>query len=534
MPRAADVIAKRLAKAGCRHAFGIPGGEVLTILDALAEAGIRFTLVKHENAGGFMAEGTYHATGAPGVLLATIGPGIANTVNVAANALQDRVPLIIISGCVDPANAMTFTHQVCDHRAIMAPVVKAGFTAVDGAIEAMIEKAVAVATDDPPGPVHIDLPIAVAASHQAPRHYPRRAPNALTQPAAGPALESARTMLAAAERPLVMAGLEALVHGREAAAARFCKSRGIPLLTTYKAKGILPEDDALALGGHGLSPLSDRHMLPMLEQADLIIGAGYDPIEMRDGWCNPWDPAKVIEFRAVANDHFVHHARYTFLCDVAAGLEALGRDIEPRPVWTGGEPQAVRAALDDAFKGPGRWGPHAVFRTLREAVPRETVATADSGAHRILLSQIWPCFSPRTLLQSTGFCTMGCAVPIAGGYKLARPDAPVIAFVGDAGLEMVLGELATLRDLHAPILICVLVDESLALIERKQRAMGYGNTGVDFGRTDFVAVANALGGHGVTIADPEDLALEAQAALTRETFTILACAIGRKAYEGAF
>ncbi|MEO1018575.1 MAG: thiamine pyrophosphate-dependent enzyme, partial [Pseudomonadota bacterium] len=488
----------------------------------------------HENAGGFMAEGTYHATGAPGILLATIGPGIANAVNVAANALQDRVPLIVISGCVDASTAMTYTHQVCDHRAMMAPVVRAGFTAVDGAIEETIDKAIAIATDSPPGPVHIDLPIAVAAAEQPARSYPPRAANAALMPAPGPELDAARAMLAAAERPLVIAGMDVLFQRSEAAVARFCRDRRIPLLTTYKAKGILPEDYPLALGGHGLSPLSDRYLMPLIEQADLVISAGYDPIEMRDGWRNPWDPAKVVEFRAVANDHYVHQAKHTFLCDVGAGLDALGLDVAVKPVWSNGEPDAVRAALADAFAGGEGWGPHMAFRTLREALPRETVATADSGAHRILLSQIWPCFAPRTLLQSTAFCTMGCAVPIAIGYKQASPQTPVIAFVGDAGLEMILGELATLRDLRLPVLICVLVDESLALIERKQRAMGYDNTGVDFGLTDFAAVAEAVGGHGVAISDAATLAAEAAAALGRDTFTVLACHIGRKAYEGAF
>ena len=98
MNRAADIIAKKLYDAGCRHAFGIPGGEVLTMMDALERAGLNFQLVKHENSGGFMAEGTHHATGAPGVLLATIGPGVVNAINVVTNAWQDQVPMIFLTG----------------------------------------------------------------------------------------------------------------------------------------------------------------------------------------------------------------------------------------------------------------------------------------------------------------------------------------------------------------------------------------------------------------------------------------------------
>jgi acetolactate synthase-1/2/3 large subunit len=124
MPTAAEILADRLAAAGCRHAFGVPGGEVLTVMDALARAGVAFHLVRHENAGAFMAEGTWHATGAPGIVLATIGPGLANAMNAALNALQDQVPLIVLSGGMDPAAAETYTHQVTDQVALMAPVVK--------------------------------------------------------------------------------------------------------------------------------------------------------------------------------------------------------------------------------------------------------------------------------------------------------------------------------------------------------------------------------------------------------------------------
>ncbi|MBL4750226.1 MAG: thiamine pyrophosphate-binding protein, partial [Amylibacter sp.] len=126
--RAADFLAERLYQAGCRHAFGMPGGEVLTLIDALRKAGIKFTLVKHENCAGFMAEGVYHRTGAPGILVATLGPGAMNGINSVANAYQDRVPLIVLSGCVDEDEALTYTHQVMDHRSVFTSITKATFT----------------------------------------------------------------------------------------------------------------------------------------------------------------------------------------------------------------------------------------------------------------------------------------------------------------------------------------------------------------------------------------------------------------------
>ncbi|KGM89411.1 Thiamine pyrophosphate enzyme, N-terminal TPP binding domain protein, partial [Roseovarius mucosus DSM 17069] len=160
--RAADYLARRLYEAGCRHAFGMPGGEVLTVMDALARAGIEVTLARHENAAAFMAEGVWHRTGAPGILIATLGPGVLNGVNAIANAHQDRVPLIVLSGCVDADEALTYTHQILDHQAVLAPITKATFRLTAQGADIIADKAIGIATEGRPGPVHIDVPISVA------------------------------------------------------------------------------------------------------------------------------------------------------------------------------------------------------------------------------------------------------------------------------------------------------------------------------------------------------------------------------------
>ena len=533
-PSAADVIARRLHEAGCRHAFGIPGGEVLTLIDALDRAGIAFVLTKHENSAGFMAEGVYQRTGAPGVLVATIGPGAANAVNVVANAEQDRVPLIVLTGCVDDEEALTYTHQVFDHGAVFGPITKASFRVPHAGADVLIDKAVSIALEQRPGPVHIDLPIAVAKSEQPDRPGPRRVAPSPTQPAEGADLERARSWLAEAERPLMIAGLDVLTQGCPEAVAGFAEDFGVPLITTYKAKGVLPEDHALALGGAGLSPTADGTLLPLVERADLVLLAGYDPIEMRTGWRDPWDPAdkRVVEFTAAADSHYMHQAGLCFVGDVGAGLASLRDGIAARPTWPDGEPAAAKQALAAAFNPNEAWGPAAVVQTVRAVLPRNAVATVDSGAHRILLSQVWETYEPRGLLQSSGLCTMGCALPLAMGAKLAEPERPVVAFTGDAGLEMVLGELATLRDLGLPVVVVVFADSSLALIELKQRDRALPNLGVDYAETDFPAVAQALGGRGVAVEDREALAAAVSDALAADRFTLIACRIPRKSYDG--
>jgi len=547
MANASEIIGSRLYHAGCRRAFGIPGGEVLVLMDGLKKSGIEFLLTKHENNAGFMAEGGFHANGAPGILVATLGPGVANAVNVVANAFQDRVPLIFLTGCVDADEALTYTHQVFDHSELLKSVTKESIKVVDGAVDVVIDKALAIALDGQPGPVHVDIPISVAAKEQLAQDYPvereiivRNMPSP-SAPAEGAALESARNWLREAKQPLMIAGVDVLNQHAEKAVAEFARDFMIPLITTYKAKGVLPEDDPLALGGAGLSPLADKQLLPLLRESDLIILAGYDPIEMRVGWRNPWDEgARVLEFCAVPNTHYMHRASLSFIGDIAEGLKTLRKNISPQPVWNNKEPHKVRSELKTILSATGtsglneEWGPAAVIDVMRKALPRNGVATADSGAHRILLSQMWECYEARGLLQSTALCTMGCAVPLAIGFRLAKPERPIVAFVGDAGMEMVLGELATLRDLKLPVVIIVFVDESLALIELKQRNSGLPNLGVDFGATDFPAVAEALGGIGRWVSNPDELREGLEGAFERQTFTLLACKIGEKVYDKRF
>lgn len=526
----ADLLAARLAAHGATQAFGIPGGEVLVLVDALERAGIRFRLARHENAAGFMAEGLWHATGALPLLVATLGPGVANAVNVVANAQQDRVPLIFVTGCVDAALAESYTHQIFDHRAVLRPLVKASFRAAPGTEDLVVEKAVALALRGRPGPVHIDLPISVAEA-RVPRRPPILVPAA---PATTPAeLKPARQWLARARKPLVIAGVDLLDAGG-AALDRFLTVTGAPLLTTYKAKGLLPESDPRVVGAIGLSPKADAIVRPLVDAADLIVLAGYDPIEMRQGWRHPWPADKpVIDIVAEQVMHGMHASGLLLEGDVAAILDALEREHQPARTWPDGEPSRVRGRLRAAFAAPSPWGPHTVFETLRAVAPAGTIATVDSGAHRILLSQIWACDRPRGLLQSTGLCTMGCALPLATGTALGS-GRPTLCFVGDAGLEMVLGELATLRDLGLPVIIVVLVDAALGLIALKQRQMGLPRAGVDFAASDFAAVARAMGGHGVVVADRETLAREAAAAFARSGFSLIACRVDAAAYEGAF
>lgn len=532
--RAADVLARRLYDAGCRHAFGMPGGEVLTLMDALVKAGITFHLAKHENAAGFMGEGVHHADGAPVILLATLGPGALNGVNVVANAHQDRVPMLVLTGCVDAAEELSYTHQVLDHRAVFAPITKATFRLDAKAADQIADKAVAIATEPRNGPVHIDVPISVAEAPATESHL-RRAPARATQPDSA-TLAQARAWLAEATRPLAIVGLDALEEQANAELRAFLEAHQIPFVTSYKAKGILPETHPLCLGGAGLSPLADKHLLPLVQKSDLILGLGYDPIEMRPGWRDVWDPGqqRMIDITPEPNTHYMHQASMALTCALKPTLAALteGTGAAAPQTWPCNSPAKVQSALHSAFPMDDDWGPAGVIAECRATLPENTLATADSGAHRILLSQMWTCHEPRALIQSSGLCTMGCALPMAIGRKLAQPERPVVSFSGDAGFLMIAGELSTAAELGLAPIFVVFADASLALIELKQRQRQFRNTGVDFARHDFAAMGRAFGGNGATVRNRAELRAALEQALASDRFTVISAEIEPGGYDG--
>jgi acetolactate synthase-1/2/3 large subunit len=181
---------------------------------------------------------------------------------------------------------------------------------------------------------------------------------------------------------------------------------------------------------------------PLIEAADLIVLAGYDPIEMRQGWRNPWPAGKpVIDIVAEPLQHGMHESSLMLEGAVGMILTRLADELPQKATWPGGRASRDPRSLPCRLCRSRRMGsahpsspPPPPRQTLREVAPAGTVATADSGAHRILFSQIWRCDGPRTLLQSSGLCTMGCALPLATGAALGS-GRPTLCLVGDAGLR---------------------------------------------------------------------------------------------------
>lgn len=534
MPKTTDIIARALRKQGVRYAFGIPGGEVLELLEAFRKAGIRFVLTKQELGAGFMADASFQLTGCPGVLVATLGPGITNTATAVAQALLDRSAVLVITGEVATSLKAVYTHQIIDQESLLRPIVKWTTTIAARGADGQVRKGLAIARAPMPGPVHFNVPTDVAAMQQSGgRHF---SPEQVATAPPSQELGKVISWLKTARKPLGFIGLGVQLDGAEAHLRSFVEQWRVPFIATYKAKGAVPEDHALCVGSTGLSPVVDEIHRAHVRNADLILTIGFDPVELRSDWMAPWDETKrTVGIDLVPNTHHVFRSAIEYAGSISGCLRVLNAAAPSRAPrrWTGRELDRYRATIRDAIAHqPARGlGPYSLTVTLREVFPRDTIATIDTGSHRILINHVWQSYEPRRLLQSNGLGSMGYALPAAIAAKLLFPKRPVLAMMGEAGLDMVIGEMALLDEHKLPIVMVVFRDDTLSLIKLKQERMKLPGTGVATGSPDYALLAKAYGGNGVVVQSVVELRKAAQAALESPRFTLIEARINPAEYR---
>jgi acetolactate synthase-1/2/3 large subunit len=530
----ATIIARALKQAGVRYAFGIPGGEVLELLEGLRRVGIQFILTKQELGAGFMADASYQLTGKPGVLVATLGPGITNTTTAVAQSLLDRSALIVITGEIATHLKAVYTHQIIDQESLLRPIVKWSTNIARGGAYEQVRKGIAVACAPMPGPVHFNLPTDVAPAEQNDgRDF---APVALQGVPAGIESSSILRWLKTARHPLAFVGVGVQLDGAEQELRAFIEKWRIPFIATYKAKGVVPEDHPLCIGATGLSPVIDKIHMERIKAADLIFTIGFDPVELRSEWMVPWNEKKrSVNIDLLPNNHHVYRSAVEYAGSIKSALRALAQSAPAkRPArWTAAALDEYRAVQRQAIaQRPARGiGPYQAALALREAFPRDTIASIDTGSHRILINHVWQAYESRRLLQSNGLGSMGYALPAAIAAKLLYPGRPVLAMMGEAGLDMVIGEMALLDKHKLPIVIAVFRDDTLSLIKLKQERMKLPETGVATGSPDYAMLAKAYGGNGVVVETVPQLKKAAQAALRSRSFTLLEIRIDPAEYR---
>jgi acetolactate synthase-1/2/3 large subunit len=451
------------------------GGPNLDMIGAAQELGIDFVLAHGETAACIMAATHGRLTAGPGVAVVTRGPGLTSAANGLAQATLDRFPLLLMSDTVSRAQADRVAHQRLDQVAAAAPLTKWSGVLGTADPEGVVTAAARLATAAPAGAVHLALDPAVPGD---------AVPSAPEPPVTDRASrDEARRLLASARRPVVVVGLDAARHPAEV--RRALTALDCPVFVTYEAKGVVAESWP-GYAGLFTGATIER---PVLEQADVIVGLGLDPVEPMPG---PWPyraPVILLHSHPVETAYFGEP--FVLVGPYGEQLPELFEGC--RSGWqpgAGGE--ARRRALDRLEVSCAGLSPHDVVRTTQDVLG-DALVTVDAGAHMLVVMPLWHTDEPDSVLISNGLATMGFSLPAAIAAALARPGRRVACFVGDGGLGMVLAELETLARLQLPVTVVLFDDAALTLIEVKQ-GEGQGGAGaVRYGGVDFAGVAAAMG-----------------------------------------
>lgn len=531
----AAAVAGGLQAAGIDTVFGLPGGENVHLLEALRRTGIRFVLSEHENAAAFMASAAAQLTRRPSVCLTTLGPGAVNCTAGIAHAFLDRCPVLLITAQMPAGLQPRHTHQLVDLHRLFAPITKATLDLAPAGAAETIGEALRIASAGVPGPVHLQLSNDVARLDAEPAADGGGASAVDAPPQVVPAdLDRAAAGLAAAERPVVVAGLGLEPEAPYRALRRFAERLGAPVLSTPKAKGALPASHPLGSETIGLTRTDPGYDL--IAEADRVIAVGLDVVEV----VLPWSAPAPVLWVAPRRDRIgAAAAEQALIGPVGATLAQLTERLREPRSW--GARRAAhyrqarrsrsRAAADRA--AAGTIAPQEVLREARAALPPDAVVATDVGSHKILAALEWDAELPNRYLVSNGLSVMGFGPAAAAGAALAG-RAPVLCVTGDAGLLMCAGGLATLARLSTPVLLVVLVDGALDLIRAHQRRAGAEPFGTEFPAPDAARIGAAFGLPAVTVGAAADLRAELARALQRPGASVIGVRIDPACYRGSF
>jgi acetolactate synthase-1/2/3 large subunit len=502
----AEVMAESLVAAGVTSIFAYPGDPIIEFMEKSRARGVDVVLARREGTAAFMAEGYAMATGKLGVCLSTLGPGSTAMLNGVAAAHLDRVPMLAISGQIEASREQYFTHQVVDHKLLYSPVTKWAGRIEASAVATTMRKAVSLAMAERPGPVHLTVGGDTSKQPATDRDVvmpPTSSSVSSVRVHRSPDGADPMALLSKARRPVVLAGIGAVRARATSSLLRFAENTSLPVVVAPMAKGVFPEDHPLFAGV--LDMACNQVLWDFLGAADLIVTVGFDAVEL----IKPWTAkARVLHIDATPNTDQIYFSECECVGHIPAILDWLTDDWTGEPRWEQPEVQRHREQLRTAYyegRVDGALNPTDVVDAVRDAAPRNTLATSDVGSHKLLVGQGWQTYEPRSVLMTNGLSSMGFGVPAAIAAKLADPSRPVVAMVGDGGFAMTATEVRLAAALGLPVVFVVFVDGSLNRIELKQMVQGYESTATRIEDMDLVRMAEAMHCDGVRVESRAEL-----------------------------
>lgn len=496
-----EILLRCLVAEGVEIIFGYPGGAVLPIYDSLYDGHIRHLLARHEQGAIHAADGYARATGKPGVVIATSGPGATNLVTGIATAMMDSIPLVCITGNVATHLLGTDAFQEADITGITMPITKHNYLVRNVKdLPRIVKEAFTIATSGRPGPVLIDIPKDVSMAKST-FYYPDTVHIRGFQPTTKPHPLQIQKMIQAiteAKRPVIIAGGGVVSSGAAEQLQTFAEKTQIPVTTTLMGIGGFSATHPLWLGMPGMhGTYAANHALL---ECDLLIGIG-----------NRFDD-RVTMGRI---DKFATKAK---IIHIDIDPAEIGKNVDTyvpivgdiKNVLEEANPIAKKAQSDEWLKQIAEWKeqyplkyketedelkPQWVIELLSETTKGEAIISTDVGQHQMWVAQYYQFDRPRSLLSSGGLGTMGFGFPAAIGAQLADPERTVIAVVGDGGFQMTAQELAVVALENIPVKVAIINNQCLGMVRQWQELFhGQRYSEVDLaGSPDFVKLAEAYG-----------------------------------------
>jgi len=532
----AQILVQSLKDEGVEYIFGYPGGAVLHLYDALfQQQDIKHILVRHEQGATHAADGYARATGKPGVVLVTSGPGATNAITGIATAYMDSIPLVVISGQVSMPVIGSDAFQEVDMIGISRPCVKHNFLVKDVTkLAETVKKAFYIATTGRPGPVVVDIPKDMTDPRiKVPYHYPKKVAIRSYNPTVvghKGQIKRAVDLLLSAERPIIYSGGGVVLGEASRELTEFTRLLGYPITNTLMGLGAYPATDKQFIGMLGMHGTYEANMA--MHESDLIIAIGARFDDRVTGKLDKFCPhAKIIHIDVdPASISKTVKVDIPIVGEVKPVLEQmieLIKDHKHKP---------HKKALEAWWAQIGQWRalncleydrhsplikPQYVIEQLWDVTKGDAYITSDVGQHQMWTAQYYRFDKPRHWINSGGLGTMGFGMPAAIGVKLAFPDADVACVTGEASIQMCIQELSTALQYNTPIKIINLNNRYMGMVRQWQEftyESRYSHSYMDT-IPDFVKLAEAYGHVGMYIDKPEDVrpALEQAFALKDRT-----------------